>query len=97
MHQAGGYWNQVRKALEQAKEYPLLSKRRREADSLVLVLEVNRAGELLDHALVEPSKYARLNAAVETMLARATPLPPMPEEATEKRIRLRYRIDFGLR
>ena len=65
--------------LERHKRYPRAAKRRGQQDLVELEFVIDAEGKLLSHKIVNASRYASLNRAVEKMIRKADPLPPVPK------------------
>ncbi len=85
--------------LERYKRYPSAAKRRRQEDVITLEFTIDTEGKLLSYKLIDASNYKKLNRAVEKMIAKASPLPPVPAEIVNGRSRFTYTvpIEFNLR
>lgn len=75
----GNYEQMLVTWLNKYKQYPLRARRLGiEGDVLVLV-EINRQGEVLRYELRTKASSPLLNDATNAMISRANPFPPMPE------------------
>ena len=90
-----GYLGLLSAWLESHKHYPDSARQRGEEGRAVLHFEVDRAGRVLDFAVVKSSGYADLDAAIENMMRGAT-LPPFPASMTQSRIPVSVTIRFSL-
>jgi protein TonB len=69
----------LRSWLERFKRYPSAAKRRGQQGIIHLQVTIDRQGKLITYKLLSHSPYRLLNKAVEKMIVRATPLPPVPK------------------
>ncbi len=85
--------------LERYKRYPSAAKRRRQEDVITLQFTIDAEGNLLSYKLIDTSNYKKLNKAVEKMIAKASPLPPVPAEIINGKNRFTYTvpIEFSLK
>lgn len=65
--------------LEKHKKYPNIARRRGQQGTVILEFSMNAKGELISHKIVQASKHAALNDAVEKMIKRSSPLPAVPK------------------
>ena len=84
--------------LERNKRYPTKSRRRREEGTVLLNFTIDREGRLIDYQLIQKAPYPTLNASVEQMIKRASPLPPPPStmQAEAQTISFTVPINFSL-
>lgn len=99
MAQGGGassYAARVRAWLLAHKRYPRRSRLHREEGVVRLRFVLDRAGHLLDGALVAPSDHVALDAEALAMLRRAVPYPLPPGDLRGDRIEIAAAIAFEL-
>lgn len=83
--------------LERHKEYPRRARLRRQEGTVALYFVVNRAGAVLEYRLEESSGHRALDEEVLSMIERAQPLPPMPEDMHREHLELIVPVEFFLR
>lgn len=83
--------------LNRYKEYPRNARIRRVEGRVLLWFALDREGRVIAHRIARSSGYDILDHAVETMIQRAAPLPPLPESITGPRLELVVPVDFSLR
>ncbi len=93
---AGNYAARVRAWLLAHKRYPRRSRMHGEEGVVQLRFVLDRAGHLLDGALVAGSDHAALDAEALAMLRRAVPYPAPPGEMRGDRIEIAAAIVFEL-
>ncbi len=64
--------------LERHKRYPAAARRRQMQATILLEFAITAEGRLIHFRLLEPSRFTMLNKAVETMVQKANPFPPLP-------------------
>ena len=82
--------------LNRYKDYPPEVKKRKQQGTVVLAFSINRAGEVLASRIRTSSGYPLLDRAALDMLARAAPLPPMPDSMPRERLHLAVPIEYSL-
>jgi TonB family protein len=80
--------------IDRARRFPSESAIRHEAGTVKVEFVVYSDGFIITSRVVEPSCYDELNSEALEILRRASPLPPFPAGATEKRRRLVQNIIF---
>ena len=83
--------------LERHKEYPPPAQRRRQEGVVLLYIAIDRKGQVLERRLAERTGHTLLDEAALAMLARAAPLPPMPEDMAQQRLEMVVPVQFFLR
>ena len=91
------YLTRLRAWLEKHKQYPQQAQRRRQQGTALLRFTLARDGRLLAHSIERSSGFSSLDAAVEEMIERAAPLPPLPSEMTQDALEIVVPIAFFLR
>ena len=81
--------------LESHKRYPEAARQRGEQGRAVLRFRVDRAGRILDYAVVSSTGFADLDAAVENMM-RGAIMPPFPPSMQQPEITVSVTIHFAL-
>lgn len=82
--------------LNQHKDYPPAVKKKRQQGTVVLAFSIDRSGTVLTSRVQESSGYPLLDQAALDMLARANPLPAMPDSMPRQRLRLAVPIEYSL-
>ena len=82
--------------LARYKRYPRAAQLARRGGIGTLRFVINRRGEVLSHDLVKSSGFTDLDQAIEDMLLRAQPLPPLPADMPD-RMELIIPIEFAPR
>jgi len=67
--------------LAQYRRYPRRALLRALEGDVRLALDIDAAGQILDHRLASPSRHDLLNEAVHEMVSRANPVPAPPASA----------------
>jgi protein TonB len=83
--------------LERYKRYPEAAQLRRETDVVYLGFTMDRSGHVLSSHIEHSAGYTLLDAEVNTLVQRASPLPPPPKEVTGDQIDLVVPVEFFLR
>jgi protein TonB len=91
------YLARLRAWLERHKEYPRRARLRRLEGVVTLRLVIEASGRVLNAELAGGSGHASLDEAGLAMVARAQPLPAMPDSMDRNRLVLRVPVRFGLR
>ena len=90
------YFSELIAWLHQYKDYPAAVKKRKQQGVVVVAFTINRAGEVLVADVQQSSGYPLLDRAALDMLARASPLPPMPESMPRERLNLAVPVEYSL-
>ncbi len=83
--------------LEKHKFYPRRARRRRLEGEGVIELEIARSGRLLKAVVIDSTGSAVLDRAIERIVERAEPLPPLPAEYLESTMNVRVPLSFALK
>jgi TonB family protein len=92
---SAGYRAALSAWLESHKHYPDSARERGEEGRAVLRFRVDRAGRVLDHAIVQGTGHPDLDAALDRMM-RGASLPPFPTDMTASDIEVSVTIRFAL-
>jgi protein TonB len=84
-------------ALERHKQYPSGARWRRAEGTAVLRFAMRRDGSVARWRLERSTGHGDLDAAVEQMIRRASPLPPPPAELPGEIVELVVPVRFSLR
>ena len=90
------YFSELIAWLNQYKDYPAEVKKRKQQGVIVVAFTINRVGEVLSANVQQSSGYPLLDQAALDMLARASPLPPMPEWMPRERLNLAVPVEYSL-
>ena len=82
--------------LNQHKDYPPSVKKKKQQGTVVLAFSIDRSGTVLTSRVQESSGYPLLDQAALDMLARANPLPAMPDSMPRQSLRLAVPIEYSL-
>ena len=92
---SAGYRGALSAWLESHKRYPDSARQRREEGRATLRFRIDRAGRVLNYALVSGTGYPDLDNSIEAMMRGAT-LPPFPPEMTQPEIDVSVTVRFSL-
>lgn len=80
--------------LKRHGNYPRDSYRYNQEGIVLLEFTINRNGRILSYDILESSGYHLLDRAVREMMARASPVPPMPATIPEAQMRFTVPVRF---
>ena len=83
--------------LQKHKKYPRRAASRRQEGIVTVKFIVKKTGDIISYELTSSSGHSLLDRAVETMLKKASPLPPFPNNLTEESITLILPVEFYLK
>lgn len=89
--------NRLLTHLERHKRYPGAAQRRRQEDVVYLRFTMDRNGKVLQWNIWRSGGYALLDAEVNALIQRASPLPPPPDEMTGSTVEMIVPVEFYLR
>ena len=90
------YFSRLIAWLNRHKDYPPAVKKKKQQGTVVLAFSIDRSGTVLTSRVQESSGYPLLDQAALDMLARANPLPAMPDSMKRQRLRLAVPIEYSL-
>ncbi len=91
------YLAQLVAELERHKSYPRSAQSRRQQGTALLRFTLTRDGHVAEWRIERSSGHDRLDDAVEAMIRKADPLPPLPPEIRGDRLDLVVPVSFVLR
>jgi protein TonB len=94
---SNSYFSLLQAWLEKHKEYPAAARRRRNEGTAVLTFTIHRDGRVTAAKVARSSGSSVLDKEVMSMIRRANPLPPFPEDFREQQITLSVPVQFSLR
>jgi len=83
--------------LEQHKEYPWRAQRRHSEGVAYLQFVVGQDGKVLRYQIKRSSGHALLDEAVERMIQKADPLPPIPPDLGKDHLEIVVPVEFFLK
>ena len=78
--------------LNKHKKYPNIARRRGQEGSVILTFEIDANGNLLFYRIKKASKHDSLNNAVTSMIKKASPMPPVPNELRSNQSKFSYTV-----
>jgi protein TonB len=90
------YVSRLAAHLARYKRYPPEAWSRREEGEALVRFVVDRAGHVLSFEIVQSAGFAALDQEVAALLARAAPLPPIPDAIAQERLTVILPIGFTL-
>ena len=78
--------------LNKHKKYPNIARRRGYEGSVILTFEIDANGNLLFYQIKKASKHDSLNNAVISMIKKASPMPPVPNELRSNQSKFSYTV-----
>ncbi|UAW99772.1 energy transducer TonB [Halopseudomonas nanhaiensis] len=101
--QAGGrksspknYFSDLQGWLNAHKHYPPHLKKEKIQGTVILTFSVDRSGNVLSASIKQSSGNAELDRAALEMLAKAEPLPPIPDSMGKERISIAIPVEYSL-
>ncbi|WP_430415641.1 energy transducer TonB [Marinobacter adhaerens] len=93
---AKSYFANLMAWLHQHKDYPPELKKEKLQGVVVIKFSINQSGEVISSGIKTGSGHASLDRAALDMLARANPVPPIPESMGRERLTLAIPIEYSL-
>lgn len=93
---ADNYFGQLKRWLDQNKRYPVAAKKQKQQGVAVVTFTIDRRGQLLSSRIQRSSGHAALDEAALALLARAAPMPRLPDAMTMQTLTLTLPIDYSL-
>ena len=90
------YTNQLTRAIAKQKKYPKIAQMRQWQGEVLLNIEIDPQGNLVNANILEESRYKILNNEAIDMVKRASPFPQPPEELRLKNFTVLVPISFKL-
>lgn len=91
------YLSKISAQLQRYKEYPRGAQMRHIEGNATLWFVINRSGQVVRYRIVQSSGYSILDGAVDAMIRKAQPFPPMPASMTEAELEITQPVTFNLR
>jgi protein TonB len=93
---ADTYFSRVMAHLARLKRYPDSARSRREEGTVYLRFVADRVGQVLSFSIERSSGIQALDAEVRALIARAQPLPPIPDELKREHVEMVLPVEFSL-
>lgn len=93
---ASDFYAALKAWLNQHKEYPAELKKQKKQGVVVLEFSINKNGEVMTAIVQKSSGVPLMDQAALDMLAKANPVPPLPDSMNRDRVSLRMPIEYSL-
>jgi len=93
---ARDYFRELMAWLARHKAYPVKAKKAKHQGVVTLEFAIERSGRVLSARVKKGSGYAALDQAALDMVARANPVPAIPDALARERLSLAIPIEFSL-
>ena len=77
-------------------KYPKRAIKRNQEGRVLLEVTINRKGQVINEAILQPAKFSTLNNAAKKAIGRASPFPVIPAEITDQQFVFSLPITFRL-
>jgi protein TonB len=91
------YLSRISAQLQRCKEYPRSARMRHIEGDVTLWFVIDRTGRVVRYRIARSSGHDILDEAVDAMIQRASPFPPMPESMTQAKLEITQPVTFRLR
>ncbi|SDS17111.1 outer membrane transport energization protein TonB [Halopseudomonas xinjiangensis] len=93
---AKNYFSDLQSWLNEHKEYPPHLKKEKIQGTVTLQFAIDRSGNVLSASIKKSSGSPELDRAALDMLAKAEPLPPLPDSMKKDRISIAIPVEYSL-
>ncbi len=90
------YPGQLLARLRQYKDYPPALRKKRQQGTVVLTFSLDRSGTVITSQVQKSSGYPLLDQGALDLLAKASPLPAMPDSTAPERLHFVLPVKFSL-
>lgn len=90
------YLSKISAQLQRYKEYPRSARLRRIEGDVTLWFVIDRAGRVVDYRITQGSGHEVLDEAVDAMIHKASPFPPMPPSMAQAQLEITQPVTFRL-
>jgi protein TonB len=91
------YLSRISAKLQRCKDYPRSARLRHIEGDVTLWFVIDRSGRVVDYRIARSSGHEILDEAVDAMIKKASPFPPMPDSMTQARLEITQPVTFRLR
>lgn len=94
---SSNYYGRLATWLARHKRYPAQARRLRQEGTVKVSFTISRTGRVLSTRIIQSSGYELLDAEVQAMLKRASPLPRIPSSLGRSSLTITLPVAFALR